>query len=55
MPASVSNPFEQFVRAVSGEPHTLSAADGRAALAVVMAAYQAAAEQRFVNVDRGAS
>lgn len=53
VPEGVSNPFEQFVRAIAGEPTSLSAIDGRASLAVVMAAYQAAAEQRFVDVDRG--
>ncbi len=52
LPESVSNPFEQLVRAVAGESTTLSAADGRASLAIVMAAYQAAAEQCLVAVDR---
>ncbi len=53
MPQSVSNPFEQLVRAIAGEPADIAAADGRASLAVVLAAYQSAVEQRFVDVDRG--
>lgn len=53
LPASVSNPFEQLVRAVAGEPVELTAADGRASLAIVLAAYAAAAEQRAVRVDPG--
>ncbi len=53
LPEVVSNPFEQFVRAINGEPVELTAADGRTSLAVVLAAYQAAAAQRFVDVDLG--
>jgi hypothetical protein len=49
----VSNPFEQLVRAVAGEATQLGASDGRASLAVVLAAYRAAVEGRFVEVDRG--
>lgn len=53
VPAVVTDPFEQLLRAVAGEPIELTAADGRASLATVLAAYQAAAEGRFVEVDRG--
>jgi predicted dehydrogenase len=53
LPAVVSNPFEQLVRAVAGEATQLGASDGRASLAVVLAAYRAAVEGRFVEVDRG--
>jgi len=52
LPHTVSNPFEQLVRAVAGEPVELTAADGRASLAIVLAAYAAAAEQRTLEVDR---
>jgi len=53
LPEAVTNPFEQLTRAVAGEPIELTAADGRAALAAVVAAYEAATEGRFVEVDRG--
>jgi predicted dehydrogenase len=53
LPASTSNPFEQFVGAIGGAAPTISALDGRAALAAVLAAYEAAACGEFVDVDRG--
>lgn len=52
LPDVVSNPFEQLMHAVAGEPTTLAAADGRASLAVVTAAYGAADGGCFVAVDR---
>lgn len=52
LPDVVSNPFEQLMRAVAGEPSSLTASDGRASLAVVTAAYRAAAEGCFVAVER---
>lgn len=53
LPEVVTNPFEQLLRAVAGEPIELTSTDGRASLATVLAAYKAAAEGRFVEVDRG--
>jgi predicted dehydrogenase len=55
LPATTTNPFEQLLRAIAGETPAITAADGRASLAIVAAAYEAAREGRFVDVDRGAA
>jgi predicted dehydrogenase len=53
-PAITTNPFEQLVCAARGDAPAITAADGRASLAIVVAAYEAAQTGRFVDVDRSA-
>lgn len=53
LPRGTSGPCGEFVRAVAtGGLPSISGEDGRAALAIVQAAYQAAASGRVVAVDR---
>jgi predicted dehydrogenase len=53
LPATSGNPLAEFLTAVRGErAPSVTAADGRAAVAVVEAAYRAAAEGRVVAVSR---
>jgi predicted dehydrogenase len=52
LPGSVSSPLRELLAAMRGErAPTLTAADGRAAVAIVAAAYQSAAERRIVSVE----
>jgi UDP-N-acetylglucosamine 3-dehydrogenase len=51
LPESTDDPYRAFVRAVeTGEPPPVTAADGRAALAIICAAYEAAAAGKAVPV-----
>jgi myo-inositol 2-dehydrogenase/D-chiro-inositol 1-dehydrogenase len=51
LPATTSSPLEELLAAVRGErPPAVTAADGRAAVAVVEAAYRSAATGELVEV-----
>lgn len=49
LPATTDNPFAAFARAVAGEPPAVTAADGRATVAIAAAAYESAASRSFVR------
>jgi predicted dehydrogenase len=52
LPADADDPYRAFVRAItSGDAPPVTAADGRAALAVITAAYAAAASGKAEGVD----
>ncbi|MEX0874852.1 MAG: Gfo/Idh/MocA family oxidoreductase [Actinomycetota bacterium] len=52
LPGDVSSPFDDFVRAIRGEPSAqpATADDGRAALAIVCAAYESARTRKTVSL-----